>query len=222
MSGVRRFVEDLLAGRRPRPFAAGPDDEQELRAAIALRAGSDDGPGEDFVTTLHDRLAEDMAGQRTKPGSRRRFVQAASAAVAAAAGVGVGDVIGRSTASPPAPEAAPEAEPTLRPDVGQWRAVVASAELPDGGVRAFDLGSINGFVTRTGGRLRAVSGECTHLGCRLSLDAPARRLDCPCHRASFALTGDVLRHELPISLRPLPSLPVRERGGAVEIYGPPA
>jgi nitrite reductase/ring-hydroxylating ferredoxin subunit len=100
------------------------------------------------------------------------------------------------------------------------RAVAASGELPDGGVRAFDFGSVSGFVARSGGRLRAVSGVCTHLGCRLMLDAPAHQLRCPCHTASFALTGEVLHHELPISLRPLPLLPVRETDGVVEVFAP--
>lgn len=185
-----------------------------------LRAATDSAPSEEFVAGLHDLLAS-QATQR--PTGRRRFVRTASAAAAAAAvGVGAGDVLGHTTsaARPPA-QATPQAtEPTLRPDVGQWRPVAASDEVPDGGVRAFDLGSVSGFVARSGGRLRAVSGVCTHLGCQLMLDAPARQLRCPCHTASFALSGEVLHHELPISLRPLPLLPVREVDGAVEVYAP--
>jgi nitrite reductase/ring-hydroxylating ferredoxin subunit len=218
---VRRFVADLLAGRRPRPFPAEPDDEPELRAAIMLRAADADGPSEEFVTGLHERLAQEMVGEPA--GSRRRFVRTASVAAAAAAavGVGAGDLLGRSTAAPATGQVT-QAEPTLQPDVGQWRVVAASGELPDGSVRAFDLGSVNGFVARSNGALRAVSGVCTHLGCRLALDAPARQLRCPCHPASFALTGEVLHHKLPISLSPLPLLPVRERDGAVEVFAPPA
>jgi len=32
---------------------------------------------------------------------------------------------------------------------------------------------VAGFVQRAGGQVRAVSATCTHLGCRLALDAPA-------------------------------------------------
>jgi len=55
----------------------------------------------------------------------------------------------------------------------------------EGTVLAFDAGTLNGFVERTGGRLSAVSGVCTHLGCRLRLNATATELDCPCHNAAL-------------------------------------
>jgi Rieske Fe-S protein len=88
-------------------------------------------------------------------------------------------------------------------------------------VHGFDLGSVIGFVAREHGQLGAVSGVCTHLGCRLALNAAARRLDCPCHNASFALSGQLLHYQLAYPPRPLPHLPVREVDGRVEIYAPP-
>jgi Rieske Fe-S protein len=66
-----------------------------------------------------------------------------------------------------------------------------------------------------------VSGVCTHLYCKLALDAPARQLKCPCHGAAFALDGAVLHHRLPITLRALPKLIVRESGGVVQVFAPP-
>jgi cytochrome b6-f complex iron-sulfur subunit len=108
----------------------------------------------------------------------------------------------------------------LTPNTGQWRTVSASADLAEGGVQGFDLGSVIGFVARTGGQLRAVSGVCTHLGCRLALDAAARQLNCPCHTTSFAVSGELLRHQLPMAPRPLPQLQVREIHGDVQIYAP--
>jgi nitrite reductase/ring-hydroxylating ferredoxin subunit len=98
--------------------------------------------------------------------------------------------------------------------------VAATADLADGAVRAFDLGTVNGFVERTGGRLRAVSGVCTHLGCRLALDGPARELTCPCHNAAFAVTGELIRHQLKTPPPALPRLAVREIDGAVQIFAP--
>ena len=38
-------------------------------------------------------------------------------------------------------------------------------------------------------QLEAVSGVCTHQGCKLWLDAPESRLRCPCHSTSFSLEG---------------------------------
>jgi len=62
---------------------------------------------------------------------------------------------------------------------------------------------------------------CTHLGCRLALDAAARQLNCPCHTTSFAVSGELLRHQLPVAPRPLPQLQVRELHGDVQVYAPP-
>jgi Rieske Fe-S protein len=88
-------------------------------------------------------------------------------------------------------------------------------------VRAFDAGTMIGFVHRSGDELQAVSGVCTHLGCKLALDKPARQLNCPCHNAAFAVDGAVLHHRLSIVLPPLPKLMVRESEGLVEVFVPP-
>jgi nitrite reductase/ring-hydroxylating ferredoxin subunit len=221
--GVRRFVKDLLRRRRPRPFAAGPGDEAELRTAVLLRAARPGGaaPREEFVAGLHRRLAQELGEPAPAGGgNRRRFIQVSSAAaVAAAAGAGVEHLV---TASAEPAAAPPSPEETLRPENGEWRAVVAAHDLPEGAVRPFDFGAVAGFVHRSGGQVRAVSATCTHLGCRLNLDAPARRLNCPCHRTSFAVDGVVLVHQLPVTPPPLPHLVVREAGGVVEVLVPPA
>ena len=78
----------------------------------------------------------------------------------------------------------------LDPNAGTWQAVGASADLAGGGALAFDLGSVNGFVHRADAKLEAVSGVCTHQGCKLWLDAPDSRLRCPCHSTSFSLEGE--------------------------------
>lgn len=225
MRGVRRFVEDLLRQHPTRRLDTGPEEDAELRTAIALRAarpGSGE-PGEEFVAALRQRLAGELddEGAPSSPG-RRRFVQAASIAAASAA-LGAGLTRALSTESNPAQQVAnpPAGEPTLAPAVGEWRTVAAGDDLPEGGVKSFDLGSVVGFVRRSGGQVFAVSGVCTHLGCRLMLDAPAQRLDCPCHNASFAVTGQVLHHSLPIALSPLPKLEARELDGIVQVFAPP-
>lgn len=227
MRGIRRFVEDLLNQRPTRKLDVGRGEDAELRTAIALRAARPGAgePGEEFVAALHQRLATELdedADSGPAPASgRRRFVQAASIAAASAA-LGAGITRALSTGSPPQEVANPPAgEPTLAPAVGEWRTVAAGDDLPEGGVRSFDLGSVVGFVRRSGGQVFAVSGVCTHLGCKLMLDAPAERLDCPCHNASFAVTGQVLHHSLPIVLAPLPTIQARELDGVVQVFAPP-
>jgi nitrite reductase/ring-hydroxylating ferredoxin subunit len=227
---VRRFVADLLRGRRPRRFDVDEREAAQLRAAIALRASRPGAgaPSEEFVTDLHRRLAADLAGADAAghgapapasgpiPIRRRNLVAAAGiAAGAAAVGAGVDHVF----AGGPPPEA--QAQQTLNPNSGRWLTVLASADLPEGGTAGFDLQTVAGFVTRSSGALSAVSGVCTHLGCRLALDAAARRLDCPCHNASFSLGGQLLRHQLAVPPRPLPHLRVRESNGMVQIFAPP-
>ncbi|GLZ38083.1 Rieske (2Fe-2S) protein [Actinokineospora sp. NBRC 105648] len=219
MRGVPRFVKDLLRQRRPRAFRATPGEAAELRAAIELRAaGPDSGAADpEFVERLRGRVAAERAGVEPGGGSRRRFVRATSVAAAAAAlGVAADRVLGDQSGG----SGDPVARATVVPDAGEWRPVVATKDLPEGGVRPFDLGTVVGFVERTGGEVRAVSGTCTHLGCKLTLDAPARRLDCPCHRAAFAVDGSVLHHRLPIPLPPLPRVLVRESGGVVQVFVP--
>jgi cytochrome b6-f complex iron-sulfur subunit len=137
------------------------------------------------------------------------------AAVGAAAGVGVDHVLTPRTTPGPSPAAG-----TLTPSHGIWLTVAASADLPDGAVRPFTAGAVTGFVERHAGQLRAVSGICTHQGCRLDLAARPARLVCPCHGATFALDGAVLIQKFPGPLAALPRLAVREADGAVQIYAP--
>ena len=224
--GLRRYIDDLLRGDRPRRFRAAPTDIGELRTAIELRAAGlgSGAPREDFVAELHRRLAAEL--DDAQPGwaghvvDRRRLL-AQGAGIAAAAAV-VGAVVdhtliaGRDTVGPETPQVAD----TLTPTAGDWRTVAASEQLPDGAVRAFDFGTIVGFVQRTDGVVRAVSGSCTHQGCRLLLDATTRRLDCPCHTTVFAVTGELLTHQLPVAPPPLPQLTTRETNGAVQVYAP--
>ena len=221
-----QYVESLLRQRRPRPFRATQQDAAELRTAILLRSAQPgiSVPTEEFVDALHQRLATELAeAAADQPrGNRRRFVQAASiAAAAAAVGAAADQVLVRGGAgggSGAAPTA--ESDRTLRPNSGEWRSVVASKDLPEGGVQPFDLGAVVGFVQRSGGQLSAVSGVCTHLGCRLTLDASNRQLNCPCHRAAFAVSGAVLYHQLSIALPSLPQVLVRDSDGAVQVFVP--
>ncbi len=231
MSGreVRRFVADLLGGRRPRRFRAEEADAAELRAAILLRAArqGSGAPREEFVTGLARRLAAELdgpapgtSGAPHTGGSRRRFVQGASIAAAATIGAVMDHTLTGTATTPTGPDNN-HADATLTPVTGTWQTVAATGDVPDGGVRAFDVGSVVGFVHRSNGAVRAVSGICTHQGCRLLLNGAARRLDCPCHNAAFAVTGELLTHQFPAAPRPLPQLDVREVNGTIDVFAPP-
>jgi cytochrome b6-f complex iron-sulfur subunit len=223
---MRRYVDDLLRGRRPKPFASDDFEAAQIRTAIELRAArqvpdADAAPRPEFLDDLHRRLAEQMAGTpaqpATKPNATRRQVIVGTSAAAAAAITAVSldrAVIGSVTEGP-------AVAGDLKPNDGRWQRVAASSEVPDGRMHAFDLGSVSGFVRRVDGKAQAVSGICTHQGCRLWFDAPDDRLRCPCHSTSFSPAGEVLTHQLPIAPKPLPTLMVREVDGAIEVFAPP-
>src|SRR5947209_2449941 len=195
--GLRRYVDDLLRGRRPKPFAPDDFEAAQIRTAIELRATRQDGdaPRQEFLTDLHRRLAEQMTGTPPAPAPtpnttrRQVIVGTSAAAVAAAAAVSIDRAVMGGPAAGPASEIAAG---HLTPNDGSWQRVAASSDVPDGVMHPFDLGSITGFVRRVDGKPEAVSGVCTHQGCRLWFDAPDDTLRCPCHTTSFSPTGQVL------------------------------
>ena len=223
---VRRFVEGLLRGQPTE--RARPDDfeAQQIKTAIELRASrlGSDAPSEEFVANLHRRLAAEMSEEqapvshpRWAPRRRQVVISGSVAAASAAAGL----VLGRNLLAPTVTQqATPPIQGQLAPNAGTWQAVGASVDLPQGGALAFDLGSVNGFVHRSDAKLEAVSGVCTHQGCKLWLDAPESRLRCPCHSTSFSLEGTTVTHQLPIPPPPLPKFRVREINGAIEVFAP--
>jgi nitrite reductase/ring-hydroxylating ferredoxin subunit len=225
---VRRFVDGLLRGGRTDKAHPDDIDAQEMRTAIELRVArtGSDSPREEFVTDLHRRLAEHMgdvpkADDRSSwPSGTRRQVVIGTGLAAASAATGI--VVGRNLLAPSRGPvvATPQTQEVLEPNAGTWRAVGASADVPKGGALAFDVGSVNGFVHRKDAQLEAVSGICTHQGCKLWLDAPESRLRCPCHSTSFSLEGETLTHQLPTAPPPLPKVEVREINGTIEVFAP--
>jgi nitrite reductase/ring-hydroxylating ferredoxin subunit len=229
---TRRYVQDLLRGKRPRGFRPSPEEAAELRAAITLAAARPDAdePRAEFVHELHRKLAAQAGPSapadappiaepiplRLGPTRRRVLVAGGIAAGAAAVGA-VGDHLISAQPERTSEAAGPS---TLEPNVGAWQTVAETSDLDVGGVRRFDLGSVVGFVSRDAAGLRAVSGICTHQGCRLNLDPGNRELDCPCHNTSFAVDGTLVRHQLYTPPPPLPHLQVREQDGRIEVYVP--
>jgi nitrite reductase/ring-hydroxylating ferredoxin subunit len=200
-----------------------PEDAAELRAAIALRAGQPaaDLPSEAFVGRLRRQLAEEAGdGPGGRRVSRRTLLAGAGAAVAGAVAAGAtGVAVDRSLLAPA------RAHPTgaaaaLDPVDGQWVAVASGADLPDGAARRFEAPGLIGFVSSTSAGVTAVSAACTHLGCILQQNAPAGRLDCPCHRTAFGYDGRLLFSQLEAPPSPLTRLEVRKADGQVEVFVP--
>ena len=222
--GLRRYVDDLLDGRRPRPFDADGFEAAQIRTAIGLRAArtASDAPREQFLTDLHRRLAARIPGVHDTPdplpgphATRRQVVVAASAAALAG---GAGIVAGATSARVDFDGHSRADRPWMQPSDGSWRVVAASADVPAGVMYPFDVGSVVGFVRRVNGQPEATSGVCTHQGCRLWFDQPLDQLRCPCHSTSFSPTGQVLSHLLRIAPDPLPRLEVRQLDGSIEVF----
>jgi nitrite reductase/ring-hydroxylating ferredoxin subunit len=214
---VRRFVDNLLRGKATERARPDDFDAEQMKTAIDLRAArlGSDAPREEFLTDLHRRLSEDVVDEPSRWTPDRRAVVIGGSVAAASAAAGL--VVGRNLL---APKTAPPTQSEIEPNHGTWQPVGASDNLAEGAALAFDLGSVNGFVHRADGMLEAVSGVCTHQGCKLWLDAPESRLRCPCHSTSFSLEGDTLTHQLPTAPPPLPKLAVRESNGVIEVFAP--
>lgn len=228
MSGrqVRGFVDSLLRDRRPVGFAPDADDAATMRTAIELRSERP-GAGEltdDARTALRDRIAGQLAPDAPAPEAEnswlkanRRGVIVGISAAAAAAAVGAA-VDHRYVKGETHVVQHTAAGGTIEPVAGEWRSVARSAQLTEGSVHSFEFGSTTGFVQRRDGELQAVSGVCTHQGCRLWFDGPSDRLRCPCHSTSFEVTGELVTHQLPIAPSSLPHFKVRESSGFVEVF----
>lgn len=216
MRRVGRYVEALLRDRRPPRAAQDPDDIDALRAAIDLSASRPQAglPDPRFVERLESRLREHAGGELPASPriSRRGALRAGGLAAAAAATGVVVDRLALDRGNGPG-----TTQEELAVAGGRWHPVAGAASLAVGAAMRFSTGKVEGVVVnRGGGDWLALSAVCTHLGCILQLD-DAGRLDCPCHRAAFGLDGQVLHHEQPIPLRPLPRIPARVRDGVVEV-----
>jgi nitrite reductase/ring-hydroxylating ferredoxin subunit len=219
------FVESLRRNRRPKPFTPDADDVEAMRAAIELNNAEPGAalPRAEFVSDLHRRLADqldetdgtvDLTAARL---SRRRVLGGIGAAAGAAAAAAVaGGVVDRELLNSGSSPTVPKAQ-ELVPDEGAWQPVLDAAKLGDGQVARFSTASTIGFVVNDKGNLSAISGVCTHQGCLLRHNEAAGQLDCPCHRASFSMQGDVLRQQFRQPLPPLPHIQVRDNNGQIEI-----
>jgi cytochrome b6-f complex iron-sulfur subunit len=215
---VARFVDELLHGRRPHRFDATPEEAEAMTAAAGLSAArvGADVPDKAALDRIHQRLAEalDESAVLDRRLSRRAWLRTAGAAAAAVVvGVGLDEVVRNRPESGGAGGSA-----TLLPDDGSWRPVAAVAQVPPGHAMQVSTASLDAVIINDGGNISAVSGVCTHLGCKLQPDDANRKLDCPCHQTAFSWSGKVLYYRLQSAPTNLPKIPARVNNGQVELY----
>jgi cytochrome b6-f complex iron-sulfur subunit len=217
---LARVVDALLHERRPPRFPAEQDEAAALYAAAALKAARPgaDLPSASFVADLERRLGAEVDRGNEAPGrrrlSRRTLLQVGGASAAAAV---AGILVDRAAFQEVARRDTSPGGSSLVPKNGQWVPVVSRASLGVGQAVRFSSGGVEGFVVNIGGNIQAMSAVCTHMGCILRINQPARRLDCPCHGASFDLHGAPLNGGY---LDSLPRLASRVRGDSVEVQVP--
>jgi cytochrome b6-f complex iron-sulfur subunit len=215
---VARFVDELLHGRRPHRFEATPEEAEAMTAAATLsgaRVGADV-PDKAALDRIHQHIAAalDESAAVDRRLSRRAWLRTAGAAAAAVViGVGLDEVVRSRQESEAGASTA-----TLLPDNGTWRPVAAVTQIPPGHAMQVSTASLDAVIVNDGGNITAVSGVCTHLGCKLQPDDANRKLDCPCHQTAFSWSGKVLFYRLKAAPANLPQIPSRVNNGQVELY----
>jgi len=215
---VARFVDELLHGRRPHRFEASQEEAEAMTAAAGLSAArvGADVPDQAALDRIHQRLAETLDENTVvdRRLSRRAWLRTAGAAAAAVVvGVGLDEVVRNRQESGGAGGSA-----TLLPDSGSWRPVAAVNEIPTGHAMQVSTASLDAVIINDAGTITAVSGVCTHLGCKLQPDDANRKLNCPCHQTAFSWSGKVLYYRLKAAPANLPQIPSRVNNGQVELY----
>ena len=221
---VAQFVDDLLHRRRPRRFKASPEEAEAMGAAAGLAAArvGADLPDKAALDRIHKRLSETL---NEGPALERRFSRrdwlrtAGTAAAAVVVGVALDKVVTNQeqSAGPGGPGTTPGTA-TLLPDGGSWRPVAALSALPVGHALPVSTAAVDAVLINDGGNISAVSGICTHLGCKLQPDDANRKLNCPCHQTAFSWSGKVLYYRLKAAPANLPLIQSRVNNGAIELY----
>jgi glycine/D-amino acid oxidase-like deaminating enzyme/nitrite reductase/ring-hydroxylating ferredoxin subunit len=96
---------------------------------------------------------------------------------------------------------------------GRLRRSSAAALRPgEGAVVGSGLGQRAAYRDEAG-RLHQLSARCTHLGCVVAWNGPAKTWDCPCHGSRFAVDGSVLEGPAVAALERKESQPAGCAGG---------
>jgi cytochrome b6-f complex iron-sulfur subunit len=194
-----RYVDALLDGTRPAPDEIVEDEGPMARLAAELAAAgnpSDGSPDSAFVEQLRLRMRDADAGiasvHETAPPvpihrvrfSRRDLLRVGLGAAAGLAAGAAGLSILRPTNRVPLVDPGHELVAS-----GEWVPVATLADLPVGAAVRFSTAAFDGYVVNDAGTVRALSSVCTHMGCTLAYRPAWKDLRCPCHSASFDLSG---------------------------------
>ena len=200
---LNQFVDTLLGGGRPAPDGLVGDDAPMARLAAEMAAAGEPSrgmPDPAFVEQLRLRMRDADAGITSVQGwtlpagaqlrrirlTRRDLLRVGlGAAAGLAAGAGAISIL---RPSAPAPLTG-NGRPLVRD--GEWVAVATLADLPTGAAVRFSTVAFDGYVVNDAGTIRALSSVCTHMGCTLAYRPDWKDLRCPCHGASFNLSGEL-------------------------------
>lgn len=211
MDRLDRALDKLAAGQSPRDDTGHLQAEElaMLRMAQLLSGAEVDGPRPEFKEQLRRRLFGGRVSRKVAIGSG---LAGLAAGLAAALGF---EGLQRPSRGSNLPSAA------LVGPHGKWFRVAAVSEVADGAIVPFTAGAVQGFLINRGGKYRALSRICTHMGCTLRFSRDEQAFECPCHGAEFDLRGSLrygpggYGHDLP----PLPSIEVRIRAEHIEVKG---
>lgn len=148
--------------------------------------------------------------QRSRGGSGRLASVLGGAVGGVAAWLG-GHLAYRRTLGPNQAEAVPHTGP------GDWQALGALTDLPDGKAVPRQAGDVEVLVVRRGTDVSVLSDRCPHLSAPMhegELDCAAGRITCPWHGSVFDLDGSVVHGP---ATAPLPGFATRVVDGRVEV-----
>jgi Rieske Fe-S protein len=153
--------------------------------------------------------------ERIDGGSRRHFFTRIIGAVQTAIAGAVGVVAGGAMLSPGLAQREDQWLPAgrLTDLVDDAPLAVTVRVVREDGYRQFVERRIV-FLVKTGDSVTALDSTCTHLGCRVSWDATAHELRCPCHGGVYDQTGAVKAGPPP---SPLTRLSTRVDGSQVYV-----
>ena len=239
-----RFVDALLDGTRPAPDEIADDEGPMARLAAELAAAGDRRGGDPdpaFVEQLRLRMRDADAGiaavrAATPPVQIHRMRVTRRDLLRAGLGAAAGLAAGATSISVlrPSSNRVPLVDPgrELVAD-GVWVAVATLTDLPRGAAVRFSTAAFDGYVVNDAGTIRALSAVCTHMGCTLAYRPAWQDLRCPCHGASFDLSGSLANgsdgwqqqggyrgdaQAYPLDLPPLVRPKVKVAGDAVLVW----
>jgi cytochrome b6-f complex iron-sulfur subunit len=216
-----RYVEDLLQDRKPERTPLPDEDALRARQTAAMLRAAKPGaglPSKEFLERMQGSVQGWVDEQSTRPRpsprpSRRALLLTGGAGVAAGIAAGVAAAIGLDRI--PKPPVPGPGQPLV--ENGSWKPVKALADLPEGTPIAFRSGAIEGFLIRNGEEVKGLSAICTHMACILNYSKMRNQFECPCHGATFEISGRPTdKYDTPLPR--LPALSVRVERGQVEIY----